>query len=138
MPAVFAPVLLGWRAGWLESLRRAVDAHMVEDLGDCVAVFDDRDDLAPAAALVALQNIDKKHPPEELGPAHSALLFLLGCAGAGWLLALAGRDDHLVSPASLGGKLSVVAQQVPPGKWYKCRNFSQKIERLKDLGGGAI
>ena len=120
VPAVFAPVVLGWRSSWLESLRRAVDADVVEDLGDRVAVLDDGDHLAASPALMTFQNIDKKHSLEKFGPAHSALLVLLGGVWAGWLGSLGGGDDHFVSPASLGGKLSVVPEQIPARERYKC------------------
>ena len=120
VPAVFAPVLLGGRACGFESLRGAGDADMVQDLGNGAGVLDEGDDLAPAAAFVAFKNINKKRPFKEFCPAHSALLVLLRRVWAGCLLTLGGVDDHLVSPASLGGKLSVVAQQISPRDWYKC------------------
>lgn len=101
-------------------MRCAVDADVVEDLGDGVVVLDDCDEFAPAAALVTFENIYRKHALKKFGPAHSVLLFLLGRVGAERLFAFAGGDDHLVSPATLGGKLSVVAEQMASRKWYKC------------------
>jgi len=48
----------GWGARWVEAWRGARDANVVQDLGDRVAVLDDRDEFAAAAAAVTFQNVD--------------------------------------------------------------------------------